>query len=1139
MKTNLTSLIIMSLLMLSSYTSAAVVNHNIATGCLTIPASSTDEYVITGSTTSNYVVVEFGWKGTITLKNCYFDFSYSSNSPIRITGKNDLLNTDPSRTNVNLILDGDNYIYNDGGGSACIQVDQGAQINISAIEPCNNASGTLTALQATSNGGAAIGSREDGGYYGGKETSATAVLSDGYTGITAGGNIIISSGTIKARGGHGAGIGGGYGTWYDGMIVIYGGVVEARTIRHSAGIGSGCPDGSGVETAYAPNSAIVVLPPAVVTASGATGNEYVDVPELALAGTKVRVYIGDPNQPTISVKTIDNLPDANVYFDLSQDPDINRVVSSTVDPTVLNVNNVLLGKTNASGVFTTTGSLMNSTTFFTDATNLAGKLYMPVTQTLPNGGSVVFPLLSANFNIVAMPSTMLEVGYSPSDALQSATVLKLLYNDNQPMTNVVFDLASGNTSTFSAPIFLAADSTTVVSAPTTLNKGDIYYIVVPIQNDQEARIHSDVLRISAKWNGSPTGYIRQVVNQIIADLRVVNICEGESYYFNGEYLTESGIYAEVSTESSACATSSSLGDAIKLVVHSPQSYDLHETICANERYNFGGEFYNVSGVYTKTFANQYGCDSIVTLHLTVGGLYDVTLRDTICSGETYTWDGKSYTSAGVYTRKYASVLGCDSIVTLNLFVPEQYDIHLYDTICQGETYVWNNVKYTKSGSYTQPFTSQHGCDSIVTVHLFIAPIVRETYVEAICQDQPYTFGKKILTQPGTYVDTTLSMYGCDSITTLTLRVHEPYLIDQYIEVCHDDTFNFRGQVVEKPGIYYDSLLTQHGCDSVYRLIFNKTPTYLFHSEDTMCVGSTYTYRGKLLTQPGTYYDSLTTVSGCDSIYRLVLHTHPTYLIYALQTEDVCGDASTYEMVVQYDGARPSHYNLLYSEKAKEQGFRDILLAPFVNDTLNLPIPHATPYVRPDYYDVTLQLINSTCPDVSSEHETDLLVRYPSWIIEQNWQDVVAVKNARYNGGYYFQGYDWHVNNVSTTQTDSYLYLPSLQVGDEVVLYATRMGEDYAVPTCPIVIEPQNVYEQEHPVPVYPTRLTRSNRNITIGYANTDSQYYVYDVLGRQLASGVCGASEKAVLELPDVSGSYFVMIIDSSEQKQVVHVMVE
>ena len=190
---------------------ADVINHDISSGCLIINGNSNDDYVITGSTsnTNNYIEVQFGYKGTITLSNCFFNFESSGyHSPIRICGKNNLSNTDPSRTNVNIILDGDNYIYNSGYGRACIQVDQGAQINISAIEPCNNSSGTLTAIQMDTDGGAAIGSLNH--YENTNETTATVLLSNGYTGTTAGGNVVISSGTITAKGGHGAGIGGGY-----------------------------------------------------------------------------------------------------------------------------------------------------------------------------------------------------------------------------------------------------------------------------------------------------------------------------------------------------------------------------------------------------------------------------------------------------------------------------------------------------------------------------------------------------------------------------------------------------------------------------------------------------------------------------------------------------------------------------------------------------------------------------------------------------------------------------------------------------------------------------------------------------------------------------------------------------------------
>ena len=140
------------------------------------------------------------------------------------------------------------------------------------------------------------------------------------------------------------------------MIVIYGGIVNATTIRHSAGIGSGCPTGIGLVTEYAPNSAIVAIPPAVVSAQGAGGSDGQTVlPELGLAGTKVRVYIGDPAKPDIKVYTEDYLPDANVYVDLSQDPDIKSVVTATVNASLLDINQVLFGSTDASGKSTSSG----------------------------------------------------------------------------------------------------------------------------------------------------------------------------------------------------------------------------------------------------------------------------------------------------------------------------------------------------------------------------------------------------------------------------------------------------------------------------------------------------------------------------------------------------------------------------------------------------------------------------------------------------------------------------------------------------------------------------------------------------------------------------------------------------------------
>ena len=599
---------------------AQVVHHNIGTGNLVIPCNSTNDYVVTGSTENHFVEVQLGYHGTLTLQNCTFNFNGSGvNSPIRIVGKNGQSNDNPL-TIVNLVLDGDNTIINNGHGRACIQVDQGTQINISAINPCDNNSGVLVARQRSDDGGAAIGSLNED--INSNEPTATAplyfedgTLTGGY-GTTAGGNVVISSGTVTARGGHGAGIGGGFYTYYDGMIVVYGGIVDASAIRHAAGIGSGCPTGDGVIQIFAPHSAVIALPPSVITAKGAgVGWES---SELGLAGTKVRVYIGDPNMTNcpIQVYTEDHTPNADIYVDLSQDPDIYRVVTATVDPALLDIHQVYFGTTDVNGVCSTTGKLQNNTTFFTDAISVSpgsfGHPYLPKVVTLPTGGEVELQKLMADFKIETFSSYPLELGYSSADAREHAACVKIVYNDASPIEEVEFDLANGAATDFDGLIFLGADSTTVISAPTTLTRGDTYYILVPLKTGQGAYYFSDVLRIIGVWQGSSTSYIRQIVSQVVGDIHRVSICDGESYLFNGEELTEEGVYTNVTTTTIQCQSLSSV-EILYLEVFPSPVVSLDLTAC--NKFVWNDIEYMVSGQYEQLFQTYLGCDSLVVVDL--------------------------------------------------------------------------------------------------------------------------------------------------------------------------------------------------------------------------------------------------------------------------------------------------------------------------------------------------------------------------------------------------------------------------------------------------------------------------------------------------------------------------------------------
>ncbi|MBS5978500.1 MAG: hypothetical protein KIB51_02000, partial [Dysgonomonas mossii] len=236
---------VFSILLLGSIITTAlqaqtVVTHNIGTnGNLIIPGNSTNNYVVTGTTTTNIVTIQSGYKGTITLDNLNITSSKSSTtngasnvSCITVEGAYNQSNLDPI-TIVDIKLKGANSLTYTSSNSGCaLQVNQGAQIHINAIDPNDNASGSLAAKNSGT-GSAAIGAPYfTSGHATGQGTAKQMTCDSGSSNRTktAGGNIIIGSGTVDAQGyQHGAGIGGGWYTYYNGIIIVYGGIVTAQS----------------------------------------------------------------------------------------------------------------------------------------------------------------------------------------------------------------------------------------------------------------------------------------------------------------------------------------------------------------------------------------------------------------------------------------------------------------------------------------------------------------------------------------------------------------------------------------------------------------------------------------------------------------------------------------------------------------------------------------------------------------------------------------------------------------------------------------------------------------------------------------------------------------------------------------------
>jgi hypothetical protein len=213
-------------------------------------------------------------------------------------------------------------------------------------------------------------------------------------------------------------------------------------------------------------------------------------------------------------------------------------------------------------------------------------------------------------------------------------------------------------------------------------------------------------------------------------------------------------------------TSAGLGDVWiqKLSVCTNTASSLTASACSS--YTFASQTYTTSGVYTATIPNSAGCDSVITLNLTIRQPSSNTLNQTVCD-TSFTFNSQTYTSSGTYVQTLTNSVGCDSTLTLNLILNQPTSATLNETTCAA-SYTLNSQTYTSSGTYTQTLTNAAGCDSTLTLNLTLNQPTSASLTEAACES--YTLNAQTYTASGTYTQTLTNAAGCDSTLTLILTI---------------------------------------------------------------------------------------------------------------------------------------------------------------------------------------------------------------------------------------------------------------------------------------------------------------------------------------------------------------------------------
>jgi hypothetical protein len=93
---------------------------------------------------------------------------------------------------------------------------------------------------------------------------------------------------------------------------------------------------------------------------------------------------------------------------------------------------------------------------------------------------------------------------------------------------------------------------------------------------------------------------------------------------------------------------------------------LNETACNS--FTWQGENLTESGMYRKSLTTTGRCDSIAVLNLSINTSTEAEQNLRICAGESITVGNQTYTNSGTYIQTLSNQAGCDSVLTTHLMV---------------------------------------------------------------------------------------------------------------------------------------------------------------------------------------------------------------------------------------------------------------------------------------------------------------------------------------------------------------------------------------------------------------------------------------------------------------------------------------
>ena len=240
------------------------------------------------------------------------------------------------------------------------------------------------------------------------------------------------------------------------------------------------------------------------------------------------------------------------------------------------------------------------------------------------------------------------------------------------------------------------------------------------------------------------------------------------------------------------------------------------------------------------------------------------------------------------------------------------------------------------------------------------------------------------------IDSLLYDTICEGDTYYWKNIDRKYTITNH----NDSTFEF---------LYTDEKAWT-GCDSTVHMMLFVNATRYVTVYDTICDGNFYIFGegsdatpyNKTTTTTKLFHSQLT---GCDSVVTLNLFKLPVFAAQP-QAEIICADGDFIDIAVS-DAQYVDKYEVIVPQKENH---------PYIGRQPNMVLQYPLQELNPDHYEAVVRVYTPFCEP--QEVPISFNVNFASSTIKLKWDNVLAILNEKYNGGYEFSSYQWYKNNVA-------------------------------------------------------------------------------------------------------------------------------